>query len=226
MFHRLDFFPANINRDSISLLLRHSNVPAPHTIYIDCWKLVPGAILSVDYEALRSHSVPQPQRYSSAKECAEQSLANPLKIDGPEFSKELDAVLREAVADCMISDAPLGAFLSGGIDSSTVVALMQKCSSRPVKTFSIGFSESSYNEAEDAASIAQHLGTEHTELYVTPSEAQAVIPKLPAMYSEPFADSSQIPTYIVSNLAREKVTVALSGDGGDELFGGYNRYVW
>ena len=219
-------FPANINRDSISLLLRHSNVPAPHTIYIDCWKLVPGAILSVDYETLRSHSVPQPQLYWSAHECAEQSLANPLKINGPELWKELDAVLQEAVADCMLSDAPLGAFLSGGIDSSTVVALMQKCSSRPVKTFSIGFSESSYNEAEDAASIAQHLGTEHTELYVTPSEAQAVIPKLPAMYSEPFADSSQIPTYIVSKLAREKVTVALSGDGGDELFGGYNRYVW
>jgi asparagine synthase (glutamine-hydrolysing) len=219
-------FPANINRDAISLLLRHSNVPAPHTIYIDCWKLVPGGILSVDYETLRSHSVPQPQIYWSAKECAEQSLANPLKIDGPEFWKELDVVLQEAVADCMLSDAPLGAFLSGGIDSSTVVALMQKCSSHPVKTFSIGFSESSYNEAENAASIAQHLGTEHTELYVTPREAQAVIPKVPVMYSEPFADSSQIPTYIVSSLAREKVTVALSGDGGDELFGGYNRYVW
>ncbi|MBT06342.1 MAG: asparagine synthase (glutamine-hydrolyzing) [Rhodospirillaceae bacterium] len=219
-------FPANINRDAISLLLRHSSVPAPHTIYLDCWKLVPGAILSVDYETLRSHSVPQPKFYWSAKECAEQNLGNPLKTNDPELSKQLDAVLQGAVADCMLSDAPLGAFLSGGIDSSTIVALMQKCSSRPVKTFSIGFSEASYNEADAAASIAQHLGTEHTELYVTPSEAQAVIPKLPTMYSEPFADSSQIPTYIVSNLAREKVTVALSGDGGDELFGGYNRYVW
>ncbi len=219
-------FDTTIDTSALTLLLRHSAIPAPHTIYHDCWKLIAGTVLTIGLDQIATRSLPDPQPYWSATQAAQSGLADLLELSDTDAITSLDGMLRDAVGACTLSDVPLGAFLSGGIDSSTVVALMQVQSSRPVKTFSIGFTEADYNEALAAAAVADHLGTDHTELYITPADAQAVIPKLPQIYDEPFADSSQIPTYLVSQLARQQVTVSLSGDGGDETFGGYNRYAW
>lgn len=214
-------FKGEINRDALALYLRHNCIPAPYSIYRGIYKLPPGTMLAISG---RDASLPDPVQYWSAREAAEQGVAEPFVGSAEEAAVMLDGLLRDAVGLQMVADVPLGVFLSGGIDSSTVVALMQAQSKRRVKTFTIGFNEAGYNEALYAKAVAAHLGTEHTELYVTPTEAMAVIPKLSAMYDEPFADSSQIPTFLVSELARRSVTVSLSGDGGDELFAGYNRY--
>jgi asparagine synthase (glutamine-hydrolysing) len=211
-----------VNRDALTLLLRHNYIPEPFSIYQDVFKLPAGGFLT-HKEGARALS--SPRRYWSIPEVIKQGRETPL-LGRPEEGVALleDALLR-SVEDRMVSDVPLGAFLSGGIDSSTVVALMQARSSRRVKTFSIGFAEPDYDEAAHARAVAEHLGTDHTELYVTPDEARAVIPQISDIYDEPFADSSQIPTYLVSRLARKEVTVAMSGDAGDELFGGYSRYA-
>jgi asparagine synthase (glutamine-hydrolysing) len=215
-------FPAEINRDALTLFVRHNCVPAPYSIYKGIYKLPPATLLT--WNGKDNHPAPVP--YWSAKEAAEFGVANPFTGSEQEAIDQMEALLLDAVGLRMMADVPLGAFLSGGIDSSTVVALMQAQSSQPVKTFTIGFYEDGYNEAQYAKAVAQHLKTDHTELYVTPAEALAVIPKLPTLYDEPFSDASQIPTFLVSEMARRHVTVSLSGDGGDELFGGYNRYFW
>ena len=166
----------------------------------------------------------KPQAYWSFREMVEYGASSPFEGDRSEVISEIERILGNAVSQQSIADVPLGAFLSGGIDSSAIVALMQSKASRPVKTFTIGFGEKEYNEAVHAKAVAKHLGTDHHELYVTPKDATYVIPHLPNIFDEPFADSSQIPTYLVAKMAKEYVTVSLSGDGGDELFGGYNRY--
>jgi len=214
---------APIDRDAVGLMMQHFYVPAPRTIYTGVKKLLPGTWLTIDADNMMA--APAPESYWPAAELAAAAMAAREPIDDESAIDALDGLLRHTIRDKMISDVPLGAFLSGGVDSSTVVALMQAESMDQVKTFSIGFAEGEFNEADEAKRVAEHLGTEHTELYVSPEEAQAVIPQLPHLYSEPFADSSQIPTYLVSALARRQVTVALSGDGGDELFGGYTRYL-
>lgn len=217
-------FPAEIDRGALALYLRYNYIPAPYTIYSGFRKLMPGTLLTLTGN--KPGELPEPELYWSARQMAESGVAHPFEGSDQAAVGELDSLLRESIRDRMIADVPLGAFLSGGIDSSTVVALMQVQSRRPIQTFTIGFNESGYDEAGYARGIARHLGTDHTELYVTPQEAQAVIPHLPALFDEPFSDSSQIPTFLISELARRHVTVSLSGDGGDELFGGYNRYTW
>jgi asparagine synthase (glutamine-hydrolysing) len=215
-------FVAEINRDSLALFLRHNCIPAPHSIYRGVQKLLPGTFLAVDGSKL---SDPAPVPFWSLRQIAESGMADPFRGSEREALEQLDMLLRDAVRIRMVSDVPLGAFLSGGVDSSLVTSLMQAESTQRIKTFSIGFDDKQYDETEDAARVAQYLGTEHTGLHVTPREAMAVIPRLPAIYDEPFADSSQIPTFLLSQMARRHVTVGLSGDGGDEVFCGYTRHV-
>ncbi|EHN63235.1 asparagine synthase [Comamonas testosteroni ATCC 11996] len=215
-------FAADINRDALALYMRHNAIAAPHSIYRDIYKLQPGCLLTVSL----AQREPKREAYWSLPQVALQGAATPFAGTEVEAVDALEALLKDAVRQQMMADVPLGAFLSGGVDSSTVVALMQAQSQRPVKTFTIGFNEEGYNEALHAKAVAHHLGTDHTELYVTPQQALDVIPKLPQLYSEPFSDSSQIPTFLVSQLARQQVTVSLSGDAGDELFAGYSRYAF
>jgi asparagine synthase (glutamine-hydrolysing) len=210
-----------IDRDALADYLRFSYVPAPRSIFRDVAKLPPGHLLIVE-----PNGTARQHRWWDLRPLVVAGVEKPLALSPAEAEDELDRLLRQAVGSRMIADVPLGAFLSGGIDSSTVVAQMQAQSSRPVRTFTIGFSEPDYDESEHAAAVARHLGTEHMALELTPADAMAVIPQLPEIYDEPFADPSQIPTFLISRLARTGVTVALSGDGGDELFAGYNRYRW
>jgi asparagine synthase (glutamine-hydrolysing) len=217
-------FDNPISRDALALYLQHCVVPAPYSIYQDIFKLEPGSVLSVSATGLAGKTV-QIEPYWRFTDAVCQGLAAPIQSE-TEAVAALEAVLREAVSLQAVADVPLGAFLSGGVDSSTIVALMQAQSSRPVQTFTVGFDDAGFDESPHALAVARHLGTEHHALRVTAADALAVIPLLPAMYDEPFADSSQIPTHLVSKAARQRVTVALSGDAGDELFGGYNRYFW
>lgn len=216
-------FDRPVSRDAVALFLRYNYVPAPLSIYEGIHKLPPASFLSLSVGP-EGAGEGEPKLYWSVEEAARAGLENPLDGSPEAVADELEGQLRRSVRRQMVSDVPLGAFLSGGIDSSTVVALMQLESPRPVKTFSIGFHIEGFDEAQEAKAVARHLGTDHTELYVTAEQAMEVIPRLPQVYDEPFADSSQIPTYLVSELARRSVTVSLSGDGGDELFWGYNRY--
>lgn len=214
-------FQPNINRDALTSFLKLKYIPTAESIYEGIYKLPAGTTLSWSAAEEKSH----PKTYWSLKQIAESGRSNLFVGTEQEAIDQLDTLLRDAVKSRMVADVPLGAFLSGGIDSSTIVALMQAQSNQPIKTFTIGFQEKAWNEAQHAKETAQYLGTDHTELYVTATEAMDVIPNLPKLYDEPFADISQIPTFLVSNLARQHVTVTLSGDGGDELFGGYTRYL-
>ncbi|NNF40575.1 MAG: asparagine synthase (glutamine-hydrolyzing), partial [Woeseiaceae bacterium] len=212
----------DIDRDALALYMRHSYVPAPHSIYQGIKKLSPAHFIVVGDSG--KIEVAEPRCYWNLKTIAENAVVNDQASPGV-LVDELDTLLRDSVAMRMVADVPLGALLSGGIDSTLVTAAMQAQSREKIKTFTIGFGEKDYNEAEHAQAVAQYLGTEHTELYVTPGEAMAAIERLPNIWDEPFSDSSQIPTLLISQLARKNVTVSLSGDGGDELFYGYKRYV-
>ncbi|MCI5180295.1 MAG: asparagine synthase (glutamine-hydrolyzing) [Candidatus Electrothrix sp. AW3_4] len=244
-------FPHTVARDVLSLYLRYSYIPAPYSIYEDIYKIEPGCMLTVDAACLAHKPAHAPTAESSCNGSkgvkgigwtlqpywslwSLWSLQDQIKrsdhldnfLNEQESLSLLEARLLESVQLQSAADVPLGAFLSGGIDSSLIVALMQRQASQPIKTFTIGFEEQGYSEAVYAKAVAQHLRTDHTELYLSAAQAMAVIPQLPTLYDEPFADSSQIPCFLVAQMARQYVTVALSGDGGDELFGGYNRYFW
>jgi asparagine synthase (glutamine-hydrolysing) len=213
-------FLGKVDRGALCLFMRHNYIPAPYSIYENIAKLLPGCMLEIS--SLKQE--PKVWKYWDAVEAARVNRSRPFLGTAQEAVDALEKLASEAVRQQMVADVPLGAFLSGGIDSSAVVALMQAESGRPVKSFTIGFNEERFNEAGHAKAIAEHLNTDHTELYVTPEEAMKVIPRLPSLYCEPFADPAQIPNFIMSQLARQHVTVSLSGDAGDELFCGYSRY--
>jgi asparagine synthase (glutamine-hydrolysing) len=228
-------FANPVSREVLALYMRFTYVPAPHSIYQDIYKLEPGCMLSIGGAVpyLPSAALRPPATLGGLVMCRWWSLADVVEsgaryqiTDEVEAVQALEQRLNNAVRLQSLADVPLGAFLSGGVDSSAIVALMQQQATCPVKTFTVGFEEAGFDESPHARAVAQHLGTDHTEIFVAAAEAQAVIPHLPAMYDEPFADSSQIPTHLVCKAARQQVTVALSGDAGDELFGGYNRYFW
>jgi asparagine synthase (glutamine-hydrolysing) len=223
--HRLPAFAPELDRGAVALFLRHNCVPAPHTIYRGIAKLEPGQMVTLDAGA-RHGSSPRSRIYWSARHAVESARSRPLAGTDDELADRVEATLGDAVRDRMLADVPVGAFLSGGVDSSLVVALMQRHSTRPVRTFTIGFAEKSFDESAEASAVARHLGTEHTAVRVSDQDALDVIPHLADIWDEPFSDSSQIPTFLVSRLARSEVTVSLSGDGGDELFAGYNRHAW
>ena len=215
-----DFNPS-IDRNALGMFLRYNYVPTPHSIYEGMHKLCPGSFVHRDKNNFSSRTYDVKQFWSFSN-TIESGKKNPFLGNDVEATQQLEEKLRDSISLQMESDVPLGAFLSGGIDSSVIVALLQSQSSNPVRTCTVGFHDKSFNEAEHAKAVAKHLGTEHTELYVTANDALSVIPKLPKLYDEPFSDSSQIPTYLVSQMTKKHVTVSLSGDAGDELFGGYN----
>ena len=228
-FRAVSRFDPEVDRCAVAAVLRQGWIPDDRCIWKGVFKLPPGTMLSIgagdlataDTEALQRRVRP----WWSLAEAAGSGQRAPLGLTAPELETKLDQLLRTVVRERMIADVPLGAFLSGGIDSALVVSLMQAQSARPARTFTIGFDDASYDEAAHAAAVARHLGTEHTEFRITAADAHAVIPDLPRIWDEPFADESQIPTLLVSQLARQHVTVALTGDGGDEGFGGYSRHV-
>lgn len=217
-------FKGDVDTDVLALYFKYNAVPDPYCIYKGFHKLQPGHTLTVNAQDIAKNEIPQSYSYWSLQDAYQRGSDNPFTGSDIEAVDELQRLFVTSVREQSLADVPLGAFLSGGVDSSAVVALMQSQSSQKVKTFTIGFTDKAFNEAEYARDVAMHLGTDHHELYITPKQALDVIPKLSEIYDEPFADSSQIPTHLVSQLARQHVTVSLSGDGGDELFCGYTRY--
>jgi asparagine synthase (glutamine-hydrolysing) len=220
----LPHFRGDVDSQALALYMRYSYIPAPHSIYQNIFKLPPGSILKLNATHFENQETPAVEQYWSLWSAVERGLSNPFDGDAATAADRLNQLLKESVATQMVADVPVGAFLSGGVDSSAVVALMQAQSRRPIKTFSIGFANAQYDEAPFAQAVAKHLGTQHTELYVHSSTLLEAIPRMAQIYDEPFADTSQIPTVLLSELARKQVTVSLSGDGGDELFGGYYLY--
>jgi len=216
----------SLSSEAVFQFMKHSYVPAPLSIFNTIAKLPAGHILKLDAQSLTYSELPKPSAYWSMEEAVQNGVENPFEGNADEAKSQFKTSLSQAVEGQLLSDAPLGCFLSGGVDSSLIAALMQEKSSSRVKSFSIGFDVSNYNEAPHAKRVASHLGLDHHEMYVTEQDALNVIPKLPFIYCEPFADASQIPTYLVSKMSQNFIKVALSGDGGDELMGGYNRYQW